>query len=173
MLIRPRESTGAIEYLGGDREVKKVGGRQRHTGGQLGLGPLPCWPLPQSRPKGFQLEQSLALHPPASGASTSLSLQGSSTFHSCQEVMASLLRPHSANTLLDAHGCTEESMTKCTQRVDVLHRSKPTDAICFSRCFPGNSSSPVYLDSSLPVALLSRWGLVFLIHGRECSEEHR
>lgn len=30
------------------------------------------------RQKGFQLEQSLALHPPASGASTSLSLQGNS-----------------------------------------------------------------------------------------------
>lgn len=62
-----------------------------------------------------------ACHPPASGASTSLSLQGSSTFHSCQEVMASLLWPHSGHTLLDAHGCTEESMRKCTQRVDVLY----------------------------------------------------
>lgn len=27
-----------------------------------------------------------------------------SRFHSCQEVMASFLRPHSGHTLLDAHG---------------------------------------------------------------------
>lgn len=48
MLIRPRESTGAIGYLGGDREVKEGGWEAEAHRGQLGLGPLPCWPLPQS-----------------------------------------------------------------------------------------------------------------------------
>lgn len=111
-----------------------------------------------------------ACHPPASRALQ----QGSSLYF----IPARRWWPHSCALTLLTHsltlmGCTEESMIKCTQRVDVLYRSKPTDAISFSRCFPGNSSSPVYLDFPLPVALLSRWDLVFLIHGWECSEEHR
>lgn len=83
-------------------EGRWVGGRG--TQGTAWVGTLAMLAPASVRQKGIQLEQSLALHPPASGASTSLSLQGSSTFHSCQEVMASLLRPHSGHTLLDAHG---------------------------------------------------------------------